>query len=100
MGTDLNVALERMGARTFSMRVAGTHRIDTVEILRNNSVVFATHPWADVWEGEWVDEESLAPIALGPAFPHDRPFVYYYLRLTQGNRQRAWASPIWLTQRA
>ena len=99
MGTDLAVDLAEFGPRHFAMRVAGTYRIDSIELLCNNEVVYTTHPQSDVWEGEWTDTESLSALALMPTFPDDRPFVYYYLRVTQGNRQTAWASPIWLTDR-
>ena len=99
MGTDLAVDLADYGPRNFTMRVAGTHRIDSIELLRNNRVVYSTAPKSDVWVGEWTDTESLATLALTPTFPHDRPFVFYYLRVRQGNRQSAWASPIWLTDR-
>ena len=99
MGTDLPVDLQGYGPRRFAMRVAGTYRIDAVELLRNNDVVFTAKPASDVWEGEWTDAEPLAALALAPTFPNDRPFVCYYLRITQGNRQMAWASPIWLTDR-
>ena len=97
MGTDLAVDLAEYGPRRFAMRVAGTYRIDSIELLRNNEVVFRNSPGSDVWEGEWTDSESLAGLAIKPTFPHDRPFVFYYLRVTQGNRQLAWASPLWLT---
>ena len=81
------------------MRVAGSYRIDRIELLRNNEVVFDTCPDDDVWEGVWTDTEPLAPLALTPTYSYDRPFVFYYLRVTQGNRQMAWSSPIWLTGR-
>lgn len=99
MGSDLSVDLAQCGPREFTMRVAGTYRIDAIELLRNNEVVFQAHPGSDVWEDRWTDSDSLPEIALTPTFPHDRPFVCYYLRVTQGNRQMAWASPIWLTDR-
>ncbi len=86
--------------RRFRVWAAGTHRIESIEILRNNQVVFTARPGCDVWEGEWVDAQPLPGLALGPSFQGDRPFLFYYLRLTQGNRQRAWAGPIWLTQKA
>ena len=99
MGSDLSVDLAEAGPRRLSVQVAGTYRIDAIEIVRNNQVVCAAHPEQDVWEGEWVDNAPLPPLAYAPSFPDDRPFVFYYLRVTQGNRQLAWASPIWLTQR-
>jgi hypothetical protein len=99
MGSDMAVDLAEVGPRTFSVRVAGTYRVDAVEILRNNEVVYRAQPGAEVWEGTWVDEAPLEAIAFQPTFSYDRPFVFYYVRVTQGNRQQAWASPIWLTQR-
>ena len=98
LGNDIPADLATYGPRAFSMRVAGTYRIDSVEIVRNNQVIHVAEPGAEVWEGGWVDQEPLLPLALQPTFGYDRPFVYYYLRVTQGNRQQAWASPIWLTQ--
>ena len=97
MGSDLAVDMAQYGSRQLAMRVAGTYRIDRIELLRNNEVVFSVHPGSDVWEGEWSDAEPLAALALTPTYSYDRPFVFYYLRVTQGNRQMAWASPIWLT---
>lgn len=99
MGSDLSVDLAQYGPREFTMRVAGTYRIDSIELLRNNEVVYSADPRSDIWEGEWTDIDPLSEIALTPSFPDDRPFVFYYLRVRQGNRQTAWASPIWLTAR-
>lgn len=98
MGTDLQTDLATHGPRTLRMRVAGTHRVDAVEIVRNGEVVLAAQPGVEDWEAEWVDDEPLEALALAPTFGGDRPFVYYYLRVRQGNRQQAWSSPIWLTQ--
>ena len=98
MGTDLVADLADVEPRPFTMRVAGTAPVDEVAIVRNGEVVFSMQPRAEVWEGEWIDEEALSPIAFTPTFEGDSPFVYYYLRVTQRNRQQAWSSPIWLTQ--
>ena len=100
MGTDLAADLGAYGSRHFAIRVAGTYRIETVEILRNNEVVYTARPGGDTWEGEWTDDSPLRTHAIGPTFDYDRPFVFYYVRVTQRNRQLAWASPFWLTQRA
>ena len=98
MGADIPAGLDRMEPRTFLLRVAGTYRIDLVEIIRNNEVVFSVEPRGDTWEGEWTDSNPLSPIAFEPTFSYDSPFVFYYMRVAQGNRQKAWSSPIWLTQ--
>ncbi|MGH2371541.1 MAG: DUF3604 domain-containing protein, partial [Chloroflexota bacterium] len=99
MGSDLAVDLAAVGPRTLHIRLAGTATIDLVEVLRNNEVVYTARPGTDAWGGEWTDAAPLPPLALAPTFAGDRPFVFYYLRVTQANRQIAWASPIWLTQR-
>ena len=98
MGTDLAVDLRSAGQRRLTLRVAGTERIERVEVLRNNQVVFATAPDGEDWSGEWTDSTPLDTLAIAPTFPGDRPFVFYYLRVRQRNRQIAWSSPIWLTQ--
>ena len=98
MGADLAADLSGVPPRILDVRVAGTWAIDTVEVVRNGEVVYEVHPGADVWQGTWTDDEPLDGIALAPTFAYDRPFVYYYVRVTQGNRQQAWSSPIWLTQ--
>jgi hypothetical protein len=100
MGSDIPVDLASVGPRVLTMRVAGTHQVETVEILRNNEVVFSVRPDAEDWDGEWADETPLASVALDPTVPDDHRFVFYYLRVCQRNRQLAWSSPIWLTQRA
>jgi hypothetical protein len=99
MGADVPVDLADCGPRRITVRAAGTAEIDLVEVLRNNEIVYTARPGAEAWEGEWEDAAPLADLALAPTFPYDRPFVFYYVRLTQANRQLAWASPIWLTQR-
>ena len=98
MGTDVPADLDDAPPRRMAMRTAGTAPIDSVEIVRNNQVVFSAQPRAEVWEGEWTDDDALAEVAFQPTFPGDRPFVFYYLRVAQRNRQQAWSSPIWLTQ--
>lgn len=99
MGTDAAADLDDMRGRVLLMRVAGTERIDSVEVVRNNVVVYSAHPEGENWEGEWLDDERLAEIALAPTFQGDRPFVFYYMRVRQRNRQIGWSSPIWLTGR-
>ena len=98
MGSDNAANLGSIGPRCLRMRAAGTAPFTRVEVIRNNQVVFSADPQGDVWEDEWTDTADLTAAAFAPTFPNDRPFVYYYLRLYQANRQRAWSSPIWFTQ--
>ena len=98
MGSDITADLEGVGPRRLRMRAAGTAPITRVEVIRNNQPVFSADPHSDVWEDEWTDTADLSAAAFAPTFPDDRPFVYYYLRVFQANRQRAWSSPVWYTQ--
>lgn len=98
MGSDNAADLGSVGPRRLRMRAAGTAAITRVEVIRNDQVVFSADPHDDVWEDEWTDTADLTAAAFAPTFPGDCPFVYYYLRLYQANRQRAWSSPIWFTQ--
>lgn len=41
---------------------------------------------------------DLGEVVFASGFPTDRPFVSFYLRLSQANRQRAGSSPIWSSQ--
>ena len=100
MGSDVEVGRIADGPRRLRVRVAGTASLDRIEVLRNNDVQFTATPNTDTWEGGWTDADPLNAITLTPTFDDDRPFVFYYVRLTQANRQRAWSSPIWLTERA
>ena len=97
LGSDVAVDLGAVGSRRLKMRVAGTERIDQVEVLRNNVVVYSTRPATEDWAGEWIDETPAEGLAFTPTFEGDRPFVFYYMRVRQRNRQLAWSSPIWLT---
>ena len=100
MGSDLAVDHAAYGVRRFSIRVAGSDRIASVEILRNNAIGHTARPTGDVWEGEWEDAAPLQELANAPTFAYDQSFVFYYVRVRQANHQIAWASPFWLTQRA
>ena len=72
----------------------GSYHVDD-----GNAPVFSAKPNRDVWEGQWADDAPLSSLANAPTFPGDQPFVFYYVRIRQANRQRAWSSPFWLTDR-
>jgi hypothetical protein len=100
MGHDAAVTLRDAGARTLRARVAGTATIDRVELLRNNEVIFSAAPGREEFDVTWTDDAPAPSVTLQPTFPDDRPFLFYYLRVTQANRQLAWSSPIWLSDAA
>jgi len=86
--------------REIYVRAAGTSKIKTVEIIRNNEVIFSRRGDETIIEFVWRDEEDLNQLAIPPTFPYDCPFVFYYARITQENRQKAWSSPVWFNLHA
>lgn len=75
--------------------VAGTDKLEKVEIVRNGQVI-KTFSESDRYLEFTFDD--LAPLAKIAIQPKDKtpPFVYYYLRVTQVDGQMAWSSPIWV----
>jgi len=84
-----------MNRRSFHATVVGTDELERVEVVRNNRVVHSCKCGSEKTELDWDDEEDLAATCLVPAFSYDRPFAFYYLRVVQKDRERAWSSPIW-----
>ena len=80
--------------RYISGTIAGTGPLKKVELIRNGSVI---HTWSDIkgpsLEFDFDDNQDPNRFLLdGPA----GPFVYYYLRVLQEDKQMAWATPIWI----
>lgn len=81
--------------RHISGSVAGTCKLQTIEILRNGKVIHTIAPdayWADY---HYDDLEPLKSVTL-PGGTDKPPFVYYYVRVTQEDGHIAWSSPIWV----
>ena len=85
------------GARSFTVRVAGTQALVAVELLRNNEVIARAEPDDLTFSGELTDDDALDDLFLEPSFEGQEPFCFYYLRVRQVDGEMAWASPIWLT---
>ena len=99
MGTDLRVDLGATGPRRFTLRVAGTHHLDAVELLRNNRVVFAARPGGRGLAA--ATGRTRDPLGAAGADAHLRrrpPLRLLLPARPPANRQLAWSSPIWLTQ--
>jgi hypothetical protein len=73
--------------------------IDRVEVVRNGEDVHTVRPDGEDWRATvgFADEADLAEVAFEPAGWFERPFVYYYLRVTCQSGAQAWSSPVWLT---
>ncbi len=85
------------GPREFAARVASESNIVCVDLVRNGEDVHSVP--GDGWRAElqFTDDQSLADVAFEPRGWFERPFVYYYLRVTCESGAQAWSSPIWLT---
>ena len=66
------------------IRVLGTSRIATVEIIKNEEVIFTTSPDRQEVNLTYVDQDATPGSS------------YYYVRVIQDDRQIAWSSPIWM----
>jgi len=82
--------------RTLRVSLHGMAPIKSVEIVRNNQDVHAREGDSPDVAFEWTDEEPLDEVNLPPTLYCDRPFTFYYLRVTQADGEMAWASPIWV----
>ena len=69
------------------IRVIGTSEVASVEIIKNEEIIFTTTPNQKDVELTFVDQD--APSGTS----------YYYVRVIQDDRQIAWSSPIWVNYR-
>jgi hypothetical protein len=68
----------------FQVKVVGTAPIAKVEIIKDGKFVFDTQPNAPTADFSYVDAHP----AKGES--------WYYVRVTQLDRNLAWSSPIWV----
>lgn len=64
---------------------AGTDRLEKVELIKNNQVIETKATNDEFLEFDYIDRE----------IPSDRE-IFYYVRVTQVDRNMAWSSPIWI----
>ncbi len=83
------------GPREFVARAAGTRKLTSVELVRNNEVIARVEPNAMSFDGVLMDEEPMEAVLVEAEFAA-QPFCWYYLRVTQEDGHMAWASPIWM----
>ncbi|HEV1283964.1 MAG TPA: hypothetical protein VNU44_01600 [Bryobacteraceae bacterium] len=80
-------SFEMEGAPTLHVRVLGTSRIASVEIVKDGAFVYRTEPTAATAEFDYTD----AAPATGQS--------WYYVRVIQADRNMAWSSPMWITRK-
>jgi hypothetical protein len=81
--------------RHLSGYVAGTTKLQKVEIVRNGKVIKTFEPNHYSLDFTYDDMTPLEKVVL-PSKDKQPPFVYYYLRVTQEDGHMAWSSPIWV----
>ena len=67
-----------------TVKVIGTSRLETVEIIKDGKFVYVTHPQGNSADFSYVDQN-----------PEKRE-SWYYVRVMQADRQMAWSSPMWV----
>ena len=105
--TDVAIADVSMGAeipwltpsmpREIRASIAAESDIERVDVVRNGEDVFTIS--GEGWRARlsWTDEQDLTQVAFEPRGHFERPFVYYYIRVTCASGAQAWVSPVWLT---
>ncbi len=96
MGSEIDSALKPGLAvnRHLSGYVAGTKPLTKVELLRNGKVLKTYTPDALSLDFTYDDMDNLADCCI--TAKDKKPFVFYYLRVTQNDGHMAWTSPIWV----
>ncbi len=103
----LNLAGQPMGAeldsgekpglavcRHLTGYIAGTQPLTKVELLRNGEVIQEYAPNSQFLDFTYDDMDHLSDVTIPSK--EKKPFVFYYLRVTQEDGHMAWTSPIWV----
>ena len=71
-----------------SMKIKGQRELDKVEILRNSEVIkdYKITKGSLVFNETFIDEN----------YQDEKEVLYYYIRVTQQNKELGWSSPIWI----
>ncbi len=91
MGEEFKVKSSKIN-RKISVKIAGTSRIERIDLIRNNLEIYTHRGKSEVEEFEYRDKEDLSKIMLKIA----HPAVFYYVRVRQEDGEMAWSSPIWV----
>ena len=76
---------DKKSKHTLKFNLAGTDMISKVDIVRDNETIYTIEPFKDTIADEWTDDSPEAADAS-----------YYYLRVTQVDKNRGWSSPVWV----
>lgn len=80
--------------RHLTCYVAGTSKIKSVELIRNGKMLHEFPITGQFMDVTYDDMEPLSECCI--QLTDKKPFVFYYLRVTQEDGHMAWSSPIWV----
>lgn len=97
MGSELSTSTKPglMINRHLAGYVAGTCKLDRVELIRNGKII-ETFKTDTYWLNFTYDDMVALEKVAFPAKDKKPPFVYYYIRVIQADGHMAWSSPIWV----
>jgi len=97
MGSEINTAHKQglLVNRHLSGYVAGTTKLEKIEIIRNGKVIHTINPDKYYLDFTYDDMTPLDKVTIDNK-DKKPPFVYYYIRVTQEDGHMAWSSPIWV----
>lgn len=98
MGEERTATETDVDSRTLTIKTIGTDDVTTIDVIRNGEVVKTVAPDCKDITVEWTDEEHLDGVLRPRDHPDGRDSAFYYVRVTQADRHRAWASPIWFLE--
>jgi hypothetical protein len=82
--------------RSIKIEVCGTNLIKSIDIIRNNKDIYSYKPEKLDVIFEYQDTVPLEVINLPKTKFCKTPFTFYYIRITQTDKEMAWSSPIWI----
>ncbi len=96
MGSELDSAQKPGLAvnRHLTGYVAGTSHLTKVALIRNGEVLQEYTPDSMSFDFTYDDMDHLTEVCIQGK--EKKPFVFYYLRVTQEDGHMAWTSPIWI----
>ena len=71
-------------APELSVKILGTAKLRSVEVVRNNASIYTVRPGAETASFQYKDAHPEAGTS------------YYYIRVIQDDQNMAWSSPIWV----
>jgi len=94
MGT---IAQYNSSENVISGRYLGDEGPVLIELVRNGEVIDDNREDGPFVEFTFEDHAKSRQVCLKPR--GYKPFVYYYIRASQGQHRMTWGSPVWLEQK-